>query len=382
MNKRRLKILLMTDEATIGGGQKHILLLAISLDRKKYDVAVACERQGYLVDELKKADILHLTVEMSNLPSLKSLRSCMNALREFEPDILHTHGGTPGLWGRLAARLSGVPIVVHTYHGLHILYRGAIARTVLLWLERALLRITSHIICVSSADLVSAKQYGLLREVDASVVRNGVEVGLVKSPSVEKKLRIRLSIPSKGLIVGSIGRMHHQKGYYYLLRAASAIVRERKDVYFVLVGDGPEMNQLQEESERMGLADHVRFMGAMDNASELIPAFDIFVLPSLWEGFPIVLLEASAAGKPIVATSIDGSKEIIRDGVNGILVPPKDPERLSKAILRLVAQPALRRRLGKAARSQALREFDVKQMAKRISDIYESLNSRLSVSKA
>lgn len=378
MNKRRLKILLMTDEARIGGGQKHILLLATSLNRKKYDVAVACERQGYLVDQLQKAGIRHLTVEMSNRLSPKSLRGCMNALREFKPDVLHTHGGTPGLWGRLAARLSGVPIVVHTYHGLHILYRGAFVRAALLWLERALLRITSHIICVSSADFVSAKQHRLLRVPHASIVRNGVVVGPVKSSSVGKKLRARLSIPSKGIIVGSIGRMHHQKGYFYLLRAASVIVRERKDVYFVLVGDGPQMDQVQQESERMGLADHVRFMGAVDNASELIPSFDMFVLPSLWEGFPIVLLEASAAARPIIATAINGNMEIVRDGVNGILVPPRDPKRLSEAILQLVAQPALRRKLGKSARSQALREYDVKKMVKNITDIYETLNSQFS----
>ena len=370
-----MKILELIDDADIGGGQRHVLLLADGLRRHGIDVSVACAPQGYLVDELRRKTIPVLAVSLANSFRPGQLLKLIRLLRDGGYDILHTHGGTAGLWGRLAAIIAGVPVSIHTYHGFHSAYRkNPLARWILTSIERILLLATSHIICVSQGDYELGKRLRLLKPKKSTVILNGIEVERFSSASGRERIRAEFGSTHSHVLVGTVGRLHVQKGLVYLLEAASVALKRNHSVKFVLVGDGPLKKVLREKAERLGIEDSVHFVGARQDVPDLLAAFDLFVLPSLWEGLPLVLLEASAAGKAMIATAVDGTKEIIQDGVNGMLVPPENPDALAEAILKAASDDAMRNTLGSKAREIAKATYSIERMVEQTMNLYSQVS--------
>jgi glycosyltransferase involved in cell wall biosynthesis len=196
-------------------------------------------------------------------------------------------------------------------------------------------------------------------------------------PTKKEALR---SVPGE-VVIGTIARLVWYKGLEDLLKAAALIVRRYPSARFLVVGDGPLRQALEEKARALRLNGTVRFLGAVPNASSLLPHFDIFVLSSLWEGMSNSLLEAMAAGKPVVATDVGGSPEVVIDGKTGFLVPPKDPEALASAILHLLADRELARNLGEAGRIRVESEFTLEIMVARLEELYDSLlAARVSIS--
>jgi glycosyltransferase involved in cell wall biosynthesis len=170
-------------------------------------------------------------------------------------------------------------------------------------------------------------------------------------------------------IVLTLARLDRQKGLYYLLEAAALV----PEAVFVLAGEGPEWPALEAQARALGLTKRVILLGYRDDVSDLLASCDVFVLPSLFEGLPLSVLEAMAAGKPVVATAIGGTDEAVVDGVTGLLVPPADPAALAKGIRMVLSDPVLSARLGAAGRARAHEQFSAEAMVRRVSDVYDEL---------
>jgi glycosyltransferase involved in cell wall biosynthesis len=190
------------------------------------------------------------------------------------------------------------------------------------------------------------------------------------------RLRSDLGWPPDRPVVGTVARLHRQKGVVNLLRAAPEILSAFPEVKIAVVGDGPQSGSLRREAQRLGLEGRLLFLGERKDAASVMALFDIFVLPSLWEGLPFVLVEAAALGKPIIATAVDGVPEILEDGKTGLLVPPKDPSALAEAVIRLLRDNEGARRLGERARALVPPRFPLRRMIDQTQNLYLELMGR------
>lgn len=360
------RILLVIDEASVGGGQQHVLWLAEGLDQKLFDVSVACSPRGYLVDELVKRGIRHYPVSMSNIPNPFAIRACRDIIREYAPGIVHTHGGTAGVTGRLAALLVPATRIVHTYHGIHYLHDSRIFRRALFGrTEKALGRATDRCICVSQRDLEIGTKAGILVPERTTVVLNGIAT----QPYDFERSYSATDRP----VIGTIGRLHPQKGHRFLIEAAGDVIARYPGARFQIVGDGELLGDLRARVAKLGLSGHVTFLGSRTDIPALLKQMNLFVLPSLWEGLPLVLLEAMASSLPIVATAVDGVTEIVQDRVEALLVKPRDPGALAHAMLLLLGNSAISEQLGHVAKRTVVERFGVERMLRETEDVYRSV---------
>lgn len=278
-------------------------------------------------------------------------------------DLVNTHTSKGGFLGRLAARAAGVPRVVHTAHGF------AFAETDSKWLAKFytyLERLAGHfcdlVISVNEEERVEAIRRGVIRPDKIVTVLNGISLAPFQDASAVEAARRGLGVPEDALIVGTVGRLATQKGFAYLIQAVPEILRLCQQVWFVFAGDGPLEFELRSLAAEKGVAERCLFLGFREDIPQLLACYDLFVLPSLWEGLSITLLEAMAAGKPVVATDIKGNREVIADGVDGLLVPPADPQLLANAIVELLEDRERARRMRTKAREKVREHFSQEAM--------------------
>jgi glycosyltransferase involved in cell wall biosynthesis len=363
------KILLMIDDASVGGGQVHVLAIAGGIDKRTYEVHVACEEKGFLVDKLKQQGIPHHTLEMSNRPDPRSFLHCHRLLRRLKPDIIHTHGGTAGVVARVVSIGSFKGKRIHTYHGLHYLHeRGKLRNRVFCLADRILRRATDRLVCVAESDRVLGKRFGVVDPSKTVLIRPAIDVHQFKVRDVQDARR-----RDERFVVGTIGRMHVQKGHRYLLDAAVLVRRDAPEVVFSIVGEGELRVELEKIIRDLELQSVVVLHGARTDTSEVLASFDCFVLPSLWEGLPIVMLEAMASGVPVVATDVDGVREAVENGKEALLVPPGDPEALARAIREVRDSPEWADRLARQARNKVESAFDLGRMLREIEQLYDEV---------
>jgi glycosyltransferase involved in cell wall biosynthesis len=371
----RIRVLQMIDRPFLGGGQVVLLSLARGLDPARFEVSIAAQGGGPLEAAAREAGIPFRPLPFGRRLKPGLVRAIVRELRADPPDILHTHGGVAGLYGRRAARRAGIKAVVHTIHGIHYLhYRSSAARSAFVLLERACSRHTDAVVLVSEADRQEAGKRRLAAAEKLKLVRNGIDADdLASAPFAARAEEARLRLSLRPPVVGTVARLHRQKGLIHLIRAAPRIFEEHPAARVLIVGGGGLEADLRAEVPRLRLDRRFAILGARPDAREIMSLFDIFVLPSLWEGLPLVLIEAAAMGKPIVATDIGGSGEIVMDGETGLLVPPADSAALAAAINRLLADPVLAARLGENARRTIPPRFTLGRMVDEYSEIYMSL---------
>jgi glycosyltransferase involved in cell wall biosynthesis len=367
-----IHVLLMIDDATMGGGQQHLLSLATHLDRRRFKVSVACEEKGYLVDELKRQGITVYPLSMTNQVNLSALRACLNLVRAIRPDVVHTHGGTAGFVGRLSALFARTKTVIHTYHGLHYLHEEqTIRKRLYRWVDWLLMFCTDWLICVAHKDYELGMQAGIVSPLKSVVIPNGIDVQKY-SVAIGDQNNAR-----RKKNVGTIGRLHLQKGHRYFLDAAVRVIDQVPDVLFQIVGEGELREPLERQAQSLGIDRYVEFLGNRLDIPELLANMDVFVLPSLWEGLPLVLLEAMAARKPIVSTDVDGVNEVIVHAQDGLLVPPKNPAVLADAIVTLLVDQQRAKTLALNAYKKVVSEFDAGKMIAKIENLYETTLARV-----
>jgi GT2 family glycosyltransferase len=372
---RKIRVLEVIDKPFLGGGQRTVLLLAAGLGKRGFEVAVCSAAGGPLVAELERRGVEHHPLPLGKMPNPGAARKLRRLIREGDFDVVHTHGGVAGLYGRLAARGTRAA-AVHTLHGIHYLhYSSPILRRAFIALERWMSRSTAAVVCVSLADRARAAALGLAPEEKLRVIKNGIDFkeGVLRGTTGRRRREPWSA--GTGPVVGTVARLHRQKGLAFLLRAVPAVLRAHPRARFVIVGGGPLAEKLAEETARLGAGAAVHFLGERPDVADILARFDVFVLPSLWEGLPYVLGEAARAGKPVVASDIEGVREVIHDGENGLLVTPADPGALASAVNRLLGDAALRRRLAAASRRTVPGHFDLGMMLRLTGSLYRELET-------
>jgi glycosyltransferase involved in cell wall biosynthesis len=284
-------------------------------------------------------------------------RSIKSSLREWKPDLVHTHSAKAGFLGRLAARACGVPRIIHTPHVFPFQWASGAKSHFYFMLERFAARRCDAIVCVGRQQYDQALRKSLSKTDRFHVIRNGVSVPETISPEKRTELRTQLRLGPNSTVVGMIARLAPQKGVGMFLDCAARVIKANPQAVFLLIGNGPEEAQANERIKALGLGDRLRLLGHRDDAENLYGAFDVLALSSLYEGLPYVLLEGMACGLPVVATDVLGTSELVEDGRSGRLVPAGDAERMAACLLELIASPETRERLGHAGRERVRSEF-------------------------
>lgn len=371
----KLRVMEMIDRPSLGGGQTALLLLAENLDREAFQVFVCSGGEGPLAEEARRKDIAYFPVPLRKGFDRRSRNRIIEVLKEMRIDVLHTHGGVAGIHGRAAARRAGTAAVVHTLHGIHYLhYRNPLLRRLFVLLERRYSRFTDRLILVCQSDFRQARKHRLAPERNMTVILNGLDVPRIPGAGERERLRSQLGWTPGRPVVGTVARLHRQKGIVHLLRAGRRILGAVPESMMAIVGDGPQAGRLKREARRLGLGERCLFLGAREDAAALMALFDVFVLPSLWEGLPFVLVEAAALERPVVATAVDGVPEILEDGRTGLLVPPGDPEALAGAVIRLLRDRKAAGRLAGKAKALVPPRFPLRRMVEQTQNLYLELS--------
>ncbi|MCU1351631.1 MAG: glycosyltransferase [Acidimicrobiales bacterium] len=320
----------------------------------------ALERRG-----VRHVALRHATRSMAPLADARALVELTRLFRELRPAVVHTHNPKPGLYGRVAARLAGVPVVVNTVHGLYALPEDPASKRALVYgLERLASACSDAELLQNPEDVAVLRRWRVPAE-KVAVLGNGIDLTRFTPDAVTEAdaAAARIELGGTGpddVVVGLVGRLVREKGYPEVFAAAGRLRADHPRVRIAVIGpDEPEKAGALTAAERAAAeAAGVRFLGARDDVTRLYGAMDVHVLASHREGFPRAAMEAAAMGLPIVATDVRGCRQVVEDGVTGLLVPPRDPEALARAIATLVDDPGLRHRMGAAGAVKAAREFD------------------------
>lgn len=377
------KVLHPITRLIIGGAQENTMLTAQLLDKAQWDVEIVAGPQtgseGSLIEAVQERGIsliLEPTMvrELNPIKDLLALIRLTQLMRRGRYTIVHTHSSKAGILGRWAAKLAGVPIIVHTVHGwAHHERQHPLLRAYYILLEKLTLPITDQMIAVTSKDIDKGLRDGIGQSANYLIIRSGIELERFGHPQVPREAtRAAWGIPQEATVVGSVTRLSPQKAPLDFVQAAALVARDYPDTYFVMVGDGPLRQEVEALATQLGIADRLVLTGLRRDVPELLAAFDLFALSSLWEGLPRVLPQAMATSLPIVATACDGSAEAIEEGVNGFLVPPGEPAVLAQRLCQLIAQPRLAQQMGAAGYAR-VQEFSDRGMVSAIANLYTKL---------
>ena len=383
--QEKIKIMRVIARLNIGGPAIQAILLSTELNHPPFSTLLVTGTTGkyegdmnYLAQQYGVAPVVipELGREINWQDDRRSFQKLWRLIRQYRPQIVHTHTAKAGLVGRLAARCAGVPIIIHTFHG-HIFhsYFGHFKTALFLFLERALARITDRIVAISNTQLHElCSKYHIAPKEKFALIPLGFPLEPFCHCEIEKgKLRAKLGLSYETPLVGIVGRLVRVKNHALFLQAAQLIVSQTPEVRFVIVGDGELKAELLAKAEALGLREHVFFLGWQKEMTAIYADLDLVVLTSFNEGTPVSLIEALACGKAVVATNVGGVADIVRPRETGLLVPSNDPEALTQGILTLLAQPSLRKKMGEVGRKYVRKQFSQHRLIDDISKLYQSL---------
>ena len=354
----------------------------------------AVSSPGKLLEEVEaREDIFTHAVELPRritpLEDFVALLKLYRLFTSLKPAIVHGHTPKGGLLAVIAARLARIPVVVYTIHGLPFTTAQGIKRKLLCWSETVACRLANRVFAVSLANKTDAVAQGFCPKEKIQILGSGSCNGVEAeqrfnpqklAPGTREELRNCYRIKADALVLGYVGRIVRDKGIAELAEAWQSLRRKFPSLYLLLVGpEEPQDPVPATLLSRLKEDPRVIFVGWEGNTPPFYAAMDLLVLPTYREGFPIVPLEAAAMQLPVVATNVDGCSEAVRDGVTGLLVPPRDSQALAAAIERLVLDPELRHRMGQAGRQRALKDFRPEAIWQALYENYlELLNAKVS----
>ena len=377
------KIVRVITRMNIGGPARHVTILSTRSEPEFATVLLTGdpgEREGSLLEEAERAGahivrVPNLRRPLAPLSDLLAFFWLFRYLRRERPAIVATHTAKAGSLGRFAAALAGVPVIVHTFHG-HVLdgYFGRMTTSIFLFVERQLGRVTSQFIAISP-EIASDLDRLAIGRGKTVIVRLGLELDHLAEgrPGI---LRQDLAIPAGAPVVGIVGRLVPIKAHDLFLAAAERLSKSSSDLHFAIVGDGELWEQLHHDVEAAGLSGRVHFAGWRGDLADVYRDLDVVVCCSRNEGTPVSVIEACAAGRPVVGTPVGGMTDIISEGVNGLLVPSGDAEALADAIAALIADPTRRQSMGVAGRRMVLERYGADRMVTELKQIYNALLER------
>jgi glycosyltransferase involved in cell wall biosynthesis len=361
---KKTKILHVITSLGIGGAENLLLSYLKNLNQNKFSFYVCCLRDkpddlSYKVSEF--AQIINLKMKSKFNPTV--VFRLLKVMKNIQPQIIHTHLFQPRIYTTFA----------------HLLYNRAVLLThkhsivnprkhhIFMLIEMVAILFNKRIIAISDSVKKSLSKYELIPKSKILVLTNSIDYRKFNEISKNKTYLI-----DKSIVIGTVGRIERVKGINYLLLAMKIILQQYPNARLEIIGDGSQLNELKSLAEKIGISNSVIFFGKLANPIPNYGRMDIFVLPSILEGFGLVLLEAMAAGIPVVATNVHGIKEVVVDGKSGILVPPKNPEAIANAVTRIIEDPQLRKDLVDEGFNRA-RLFDIQEHLLKLDNLYNNL---------
>jgi glycosyltransferase involved in cell wall biosynthesis len=368
----RIILLHVIDTLGLGGAERFLVDLCAALPADRYQITVsAVSGDGPRSTDLSQAGIELQPLRARSNWDLRALVRLARFMRQRQVDIVHTHLFVAGAFGRLAAALAGVPVKVTTEQNAY-----AIGHTLPRWqvLVNALLaRLTDRLVAVSRGTQDYLLRQERVPPARVRAVPNAIAWPEAILPSQLAAVKSELGSEGRFPVLGTVARLTPQKGLEYLLQALPTIRDRFPDVLWLVLGEGELRSELESQTISLGLENHVRFCGVRRDVAAVLQSLDLFILPSLFEGLPLSLLEAMASGIAVVATRVAGSSEVIEDGVNGRLVPPADSGALAEAITGLLDDESLARRLARNGQETVRQCYTIGPVAEEYDRIYSEL---------
>ncbi len=365
------RIVHIVEDLKIGGLERVLASIVTSLDRNKYDVQVWCLASGgRIAEELQEKGVDVRILGLTSYYNPLNVWTLARLLRRERIDLVHTHGYFASTFARIAARMAGVPAVIAHVHSAYTDYS---VRNMLI--ERFLSYFTDRIVCVSSAvEAFVTKTEGIAKK-KTSVIYNGISAP--DSPlSLEErnKLRLSLGLTPRDIIIAVVASLTRNKGHKILLEGFKEIWPKNPLPRLLIIGDGPERESLEAAAARLGIDQAVFFAGNRGDVRKLLQVCDILVLPSLHrEGLGVAIIEAMAAGIPVIGSNLGGIPEAIRDGENGLLTAPGDVFGLANAMKKLIEDRELRVSMGSSGLQFYRGKFTLERMMRQIEGLYDEL---------
>ncbi len=350
----------------LAGGQAICGQMMLAARAAGHHVCLVTPSRGEFIELCESKSVPIVQLPMARTFHFHRAWQFARFLRAWRADAVHCHAAVTGaILTRLGARLAGVNIISHV----HIENKYSDVwwiRAAQVRLYNFTARLTDEIVAISEDTSHSLISQGVSPR-KIRVIHNGVVESRDTNDNAADRARNALGIEGDGPVVGTVARLCPVKGQREFILAAHQIRNEFPQAKFHIIGediefDGHHRHELEQLTEQLDLGGYVQFVGFRSDAARLMHAFDLFVLPSWIEGLPVTILEAMAAGKPVVATSVGGVPELVLDGETGLLVPPHDPARLAQAIVKLLQQPEAARRMGESGRERVLKHFSQKKM--------------------
>jgi glycosyltransferase involved in cell wall biosynthesis len=358
----------------MGGAEKQLVSAAQEIRGRGHEVLiVSLTRLGPMGLEARNLGIPTESLDMPRgIPDPRGLVRLVRILRAWRPDVLHSHMVHANLMARVLRLFVPIPAMVSTIHNI---YEGGRLRMVAYRLTNSLV---DQITIVSEAAADRFVKDGIVPRALLKVVPNGVDTDLFRDVSEGTRTSLRRSLRlDRQFVWLAVGRFEDQKDYPNMLRGFARVRERYPDSVLLLAGGGSLQAVTEALAQSLGLSESVRFLGFRPDVSKLMSAADGYVMSSAWEGMPVVLLEAAAAGLPMVATSVGGNHEVVRDGESGFLVPARDADALGQAMLRLMELPDMdRRTMGKRAREHVRAHYGLSRMVERWDEIYREVLAR------
>ena len=377
-----IKVLRVITRLNIGGPAIHAILLSSALDdgaqfRSTLVAGVTAPHEGDMLDLARARGVEPVALpalgrEISPLDDLVALARLVRLVRERRPDVVHTHMAKAGTVGRVAARICGVPLIVHTYHG-HVFhsYFGRAKTRVFLTIERALGLATDRIVVVGDGQRDEIASYGVAPLNKIESIRLGLELSPFLHAEVARgTLRRELGVEPGTQLVGIVARLVPIKAHEDFLHAAVRIRAALPAVRFLIVGDGERRQELEVLAHRLGLGESLTFLGWRHDMAGVYADLDVVALTSLNEGSPVALIEALAAARPVVSTAVGGVPEVVIHGQTGLTVRVSDAPALADAALALLRDPSLAARLGAAGRRHVYPRYDSSRLVNDVRNLY------------
>jgi glycosyltransferase involved in cell wall biosynthesis len=363
------RILHIIDHLGPGGAQEALLNLVKFADRSRFELEVAAMHGfGVYYDLVRRAGVpVHSLARHKLVPEY--LISLVRLLRQGRFDLVHCHLIAANLIAKPLAAICGVPVLFnHDQCNDVFRYRNKVR----LWLDRLANGITDQIIAVSASTRKFLLEWEKIPSHKVSLIYNAVDLERYSPGSEElrRQCRTQFGLPDTAKVVLGAGRLQAQKNFAGFLRAAAALSRRLPEVYFVIAGEGPDRGILENLARQLGLADRVRFLGFVTRMRELYLASDVLFFPSFFEGTPMTVLEAMAAGLPIVASEIDGTAEVLIDGVDALLAPAEQNQVFVDLLVRVLEDQALSQRLAQQALAKVRERYSATAMVSEVEKLY------------
>lgn len=379
---RKIKIIHIIHSLTLGDGITEVVRnIAKKIDRNKFSFTIFClVERGNLADHFESIGIKVFNTSAKSTTSLTSIPKnfysiwhLVKLLKKEKFDILQAHEFFSGTLGRIAGWIAKVPLIILGLHG-----RCVWKRTHHIIIDRLLSKITDKFVSNSEAIMKYTIEMENIPKEKFIVIHNGIDLSRFNNIRGKKQIKNELGIKESDFVVGTIGRLSREKGFKYLIEAADILCKKKSNIKFLIVGGDAHPTEsvktdLYKQVENLVLMNTVIFTGIRKDIPQILDVFDIFVLPSQWEGFGLVIVEAMAMKKPVIASGVDGIVEIVKDGLTGFLIPPKDAKILAEKILYLIENRESALSMGIEGRKRVENNFTAEVMVRKYESLYHSL---------